>query len=145
MGLRSCGGYAPLLAILCLARRDLAELLTKILTERRCSFTATAKSEIVPEDHRKIALHWLGLRRRAALLHFPPQRGRLLGSSKRNCASFVWITTRSTHRLRKWTRRRLTCSQTVRSSLLAPNVSVALKWCSSQSSLVGIDGFSLQV
>ena len=50
-------------------------------------------------------------------LSLPSQRGRLLGMSKRSCATFVWISTHGSSRLRKLTRRRPACSQTNISSL----------------------------
>ena len=42
----------------------------------------------------------------------------MLGRSKRDCATSVQITTQSSNRLRKLTRRRPTCSQTRTSSLM---------------------------
>ena len=80
----------------------------------------------------------------AALVFLPPvctpslpqQRFRLLGMSKRNCAALFVFPTQSTNRLRNLTRRRPTSSQRETSSLSAPGVSIALKYCLRQVSLV---------
>ena len=64
------------------------------------------------------------------------QRRSLFVMSARNCATLVWMTTQSPHRLRKLTIIRLAISQTKTSSLLTPNVSFALKYGTSQVSLV---------
>ena len=66
----------------------------------------------------------------------PPKRGRSVVVSKRNFATLLSTTTQSSNRLRKVpTRSRPTCSQTEISSLSVPNVSVAMKYPSSQVSL----------
>ena len=51
---------------------------------------------------------------------------------KRNCATSVWITTLSSSRMRKLTRKRPTSSQTETSALSVLIVSVASKCCSSR-------------
>ena len=62
----------------------------------------------------------------------PPQRGRLLGMSKRRCATLFGITTHSSSRLRNLTRKRPTSSQTETSALSVLNVSAASKCFSSR-------------
>ena len=54
---------------------------------------------------------------------------------ERNVITLPLITTQNTHRLRKQTRIRPTCSQTETSSRAALDVSTALKYCTSQASL----------
>ena len=76
-------------------------------------------------------------------LSLPSQRGRSFEMSLRNCATRVWITTQSTNRLRKFTRKRPTSSLAKTSPLLALNVSFAWKWCSSQVSLFKVPAMSM--
>ena len=65
----------------------------------------------------------------------PPQRGRSVVMSKRNFATLLLTTTKSSNRLRNVPTIRSTCSQTETSSQSVLNVSITLKNRSSQVSL----------
>ena len=97
-------GYTLRHAILRLAGRDLSEFAMINLTERGYSFTASAERDIARDMSRRIR------------------------------ATLAWITTQNSNRLRTLTKRRRTCSQTETSSLSALDVSIALKYCTSQVS-----------